>query len=197
MLTLLTVREGFLSVRYHPKAIMTKTLAPGCFGSSLFYRVGAAECDLCDLADRCAKIAKENEGKTVALAARLDLRFNVQTADKVQAWLSDRWKAKTVRKQSTERYEAIFTSWMDKGINPHHLKHGKNPVDKNIDPFLHAAFDFIITTKAFKPVDIQEHLRDVFPQLPKIRSQKYSKLLTDTLLFAKVITKEKKGVLCL
>lgn len=176
---------------------METKLTPGCFQSTVFYKVGSPECSICAHSTECASAVRSREQKTLLMVNRFDERFSEHRTAGVEKWFSDRWKEKRVSKDNTERFKAILESWYERDWNPYHLKHGTIPIKESDDPILFHALSFMLESKAFKVRDIEEHLRNRFSQINKSKATAYSKLLCDTLQYADILTKDKKGVFCL
>lgn len=172
-------------------------MAPGCYGSSVLFRIDATECGVCPHKSDCIATVKPAQREALKMVAKLDTQFQTDKATAVAQWFSKRWTERKEKTVDVSRFNALLTQWSAQNLNPYHLSHGTNPAKRDSEPVLYAIFAFILEYKAFKPRDIQEHLQELFPNSTKSKTQAQVKLICDTLTYAQIIRKEKRGVLCL
>ncbi len=173
------------------------TFTPGCYASSVFYRIDAVECAACPHRIACAQEVRGAEAATVEIVSRFDKQFGRDKSAAVALWFAKRWIVRKVAQVDTSRFNALLSRWTVQELNPFHLTHNKNPADKVKEPVLHSVFQFMLDYRAFKPKDITEHILDGNGEMVKSKCQSFVTLICDTLVYSKILKKEKKGVLCL
>ena len=125
----------------------------------------------------------------------MDALFSLQSAPQVAKWFSGR----LIRNTAQERSSKLKTDFLDKlsadGVNVYHLRHGTNPVE-DTGTLLHDLFAFLLEVGPFKPRDAVEHLRPLHASESKASIERLVKQVTEALVHAGVLKKE-KHVLCL